>query len=165
MRPIRLKMATKPRAEASERAADRAVLAHWEGDLVLGKLGRSAIGVLVERRSRYVLFLRLPRGRTAPHVRRALVERMVTPPDQLKHSFTWDQGKEMAEHVRFSIESGVSVYSAIREALGNAEPARTPTACSASTFRRAPTSPRTHRRTSMPSPGSSTAALDKPSTG
>jgi IS30 family transposase len=44
---------------------------HWEEDLVLGKPGRSAIGVLVERRSRYVLLLHLPRGRTAPHVRHA----------------------------------------------------------------------------------------------
>lgn len=66
---------------------------------MLGKLGRSAIGVLVERRSRYVLLLHLPEGRTAPHVRRALVEQMITLPDQLKRSLTWDQGKEMAKHV------------------------------------------------------------------
>ena len=64
----------------------------------------------MERRSRYVLLLHLPGGRTAPHVRRALVERMVTLPDQLRRSLTWDQGKEMAQHARFSIESGVSVY-------------------------------------------------------
>ncbi|WP_420636633.1 IS30 family transposase [Candidatus Palauibacter sp.] len=97
-------------SERPAEAADRAVPGHWEGDLILGKLGRSALGVLVERRSRYVLLLHLPGGRTAPHVRRALVEQMVTLPDQLKRSLTWDQGKEMAEHVRFSIESGVSVY-------------------------------------------------------
>ena len=97
-------------SERPAEAADRAVPGHWEGDLILGKLGRSAIGVLVERRSRYVLLLHLPGGRTAPHVRRALVERMVTLPDQLRRSLTWDQGKEMAEHVRFGIESGVSVY-------------------------------------------------------
>ena len=83
---------------------------HWEGDLILGKLGRSAIGVLVERHSRYVVLLALPDGRTAAHVRHALVAQMVTLPDQLKRSLTWDQGKEMAEHVRFSIESGVMVY-------------------------------------------------------
>ena len=81
-----------------------------EGNLVLGKLGRSAIGVLVEPRSRYVLLLHLPDGRTASHVRPALVERMVTLPNQLKRLLTWDQGKEMAEHVRFSVESGMTVY-------------------------------------------------------
>ena len=97
-------------SERPAEAADRAVPGHWEGDLILGKLGRSAIGVLVERRSRYMFLLHLPGGRTAPHVRRALVERMVTLPDQLRRSLTWDQGKEMAQHARFSIESGVSVY-------------------------------------------------------
>ncbi len=91
-------------------AADRAIPGHWEGDLILGKLAHSAIGVLVERRSRYVLLLHLPDGRTASDVRRALVEQMITLPDQLKRTLTWDQGKEMAEHVRFSIESGISVY-------------------------------------------------------
>ena len=97
-------------SERPAEAADRAVPGHWEGDLVLGKLGRSAIGVLVERRSRYVLLLHLPGGRTAPHLRRALVKRMATLPDQFRRSLTWGQGEEMAEHVRFSVESGVSVY-------------------------------------------------------
>ena len=97
-------------SERPAEAADRAIPGHWEGDLILGKLGRSAIGVLVERRSRYVLLLHLPDGRTASHVRRVLVEQMITLPEQLKRSLTWDQGKEMAEHVRFSIDSGVSVY-------------------------------------------------------
>ena len=54
--------------------------------------------------------LRLPGGRTASHVRRAPVERMITLPDQLKRSVTWDQGTEMAEHVRFSIDSGMPVF-------------------------------------------------------
>lgn len=90
-------------------AADRAVPGHWEGDLILGKLGRSVIGILVERHSRYVVLLALPDGRTASHVRHALVEQMVTLPDQLKCSLTWDQGKETAEHVRVSVESGVMV--------------------------------------------------------
>ncbi len=91
-------------------AADRAVPGHWEGDLLLGKAGRSAIGSVVERRSRYVLLLRLPEGRTAEHVRRALAERMTTLPAQLRRTLTWDQGKEMAEHVRFRIETGIPVY-------------------------------------------------------
>ena len=91
-------------------AADRAVPGHWEGDLLIGSGGHSAIGTLVERRTRYTLLLRLPNGRTAPAVRRALSRKIRTLPVQLRRSLTWDQGKEMAEHVRFSVESGVQVY-------------------------------------------------------
>jgi len=91
-------------------AKDRAVPGHWEGDLLLGKAGRSAIGTLVERRSRYVLLLHLPGGRSAHDVREALGRRVKTLPSQLRKSLTWDQGKEMAEHVRFSVDSGMAVY-------------------------------------------------------
>lgn len=91
-------------------AADRAVPGHWEGDLLVGKAGRSAIGTVVERRSRCVLLLHLPDGRTAEHVRRALAARMTTLPEQLRRTLTWDQGKEMAEHVRFRIDTGIPVY-------------------------------------------------------
>lgn len=71
---------------APAKAAYRAVpcRATWEGDLLLGKAGRSAIGSVVERRSRYVMLLNLPDGRTAEHVRRALVDRMTTLPEQLR---------------------------------------------------------------------------------
>ena len=97
----------------SERPADvedRAVPGHWEGDLIMGRAGRSAIGTLVERKSRYVLLLELPDGRTAPVVRHALAERMATLPEQLRLTLTWDQGKEMAEHLRFTIDTGIPVY-------------------------------------------------------
>lgn len=97
-------------SERPAEAADRAVPGHWEGDLLLGQAGRSAIGSVVERRSRYVLLLHLPDGRTAEHVRRALAERMTTLPEQLRRTLTWDQGKEMAEHVRFRIDTGIPVY-------------------------------------------------------
>ncbi len=90
--------------------SDRAVPGHWEGDLLIGTGGHSAIGTLVERRTRYTLLLRLGKGRSAPEVRRALSRRIRTLPAQLRRSLTWDQGKEMAEHVRFSVESGVQVY-------------------------------------------------------
>jgi IS30 family transposase len=99
-----------PIAERPPAAADRAVPGHWEGDLLFGRAGHSAIGTLVERRSRYVLLFRLPHGRTAAHVRRALARRMSTLPAQLRRTLTWDQGKEMAEHVRFRVESGIPVY-------------------------------------------------------
>jgi IS30 family transposase len=97
----------------SERPAiveDRAVPAHWEGDLMMGRGGRSYIGTLVERQSRYVLLFELPEGRTAPHFRQALSERMNTLPKQLRQTLTWDQGKEMAEHLQFPVETGTPVY-------------------------------------------------------
>ncbi len=101
---------TVPIADRPPAAADRAVPGHWEGDLLFGRAGHSAIGTLVERRSRYVLLFRLPHGRTAAHVRRALARLMQTLPTQLRRTLTWDQGKEMAEHVRFRVESGIPVY-------------------------------------------------------
>ncbi len=97
----------------SERPAeveDRAVPGHWEGDLIIGKGTHSAIGTLVERQTRYVLLFALPQGRTAEAVRTALAERILTLPTQLRRSLTWDRGKEMAEHARFTIETGVAVY-------------------------------------------------------
>jgi IS30 family transposase len=96
----------------SERPAeveDRAVPGHWEGDLIVGKLNRSAIATLVERQTRYVLLLKLP-GRSAEQVRDALTEHIQTLPEQLRRSLTWDRGKEMAQHVRFTVDTGVQVY-------------------------------------------------------
>jgi IS30 family transposase len=97
----------------SERPAeveDRAVPGHWEGDLIIGKGTHSAIGTLVERQTRFVLLVALPHGRTAEAVRTALAERILTLPEQLRRSLTWDRGKEMAEHVRFTVDTGVTVY-------------------------------------------------------
>jgi IS30 family transposase len=97
-------------SERPAEAADRAVPGHWEGDLIIGKAGRSAIGTLVERSSRYVLLLHLPRGRTADHVRVALTRQLSKLPTELRRTLTWDQGKEMAEHTQFTIDTDVSVY-------------------------------------------------------
>ena len=107
-------------------AADRAVPGHWEGDLILG-LGSSAIGTLVERTTRFTLLLYLPRmaghghearvkngpalaGHGAEAVRDAISRTIVTLPEQLRRSLTWDQGAEMAQHARLKIEAGVRVY-------------------------------------------------------
>jgi len=89
---------------------DRAIPGHWEGDLIVGKLGRSAIGTLVERSSRYVILLHLPHGRTAEHVRFALTRELSKLPTELRRTLTWDQGKEMAEHVQFTVETNINVY-------------------------------------------------------
>jgi len=89
---------------------DRAVPGHWEGDLIIGKGGRSAIGTLVERSSRYVVLLHLPHGRTAEDVRAALTRQLSKLPAELRRTLTWDQGKEMADHVRFSTDTNMVVY-------------------------------------------------------
>jgi IS30 family transposase len=89
---------------------DRAVPGHWEGDLIIGKGGRSAIGTLVERSSRYVVLLHLPHGRTAEDVRAALTRQVSKLPAELRRTLTWDQGKEMANHVRFSTDTNMEVY-------------------------------------------------------
>jgi IS30 family transposase len=89
--------------------ADRAVPGHWEGDLIFGKK-MTAIGTLVERHSRYVILLKLPNGIRAHAVRQAMTKRILTLPAQLRRSITWDQGKEMAEHVQFTIDTGVQIY-------------------------------------------------------
>jgi IS30 family transposase len=104
---------THPMILISERpaeAADRAVPGHWEGDLIIGKDGASAIGTLVERTTRYLMLLHLPAGRSAEHVRDALVETIQTLPPHLTRSLTWDQGGEMAAHHAFSVASNVPVY-------------------------------------------------------
>ena len=96
-------------SERPVEADDRALPGHWEGDLLVGKDGKSAIATLVERSTRYVLLAKLANQR-AETVRQALVERVHTLPEHLWLSLTWDQGKEMSQHRLFSIETGIDVY-------------------------------------------------------
>ncbi|MFG3594253.1 IS30 family transposase [Bradyrhizobium sp. RDI18] len=107
-------------------AADRAVPGHWEGDLILG-VGSSAIGTLVERTTRFTMLLHLPRmtghglearvkngpalaGHGAVAVRDAITRKIITLPEQLRRSLTWDQGAELAQHAHLKIDAGVQVY-------------------------------------------------------
>jgi IS30 family transposase len=131
---------------------DRAVPGHWEGDLIIG-LNRSAIGTLVERRTRYTILLPLPRmdgfdtqarvkngaplaGRGARAVKDAIVEAVGFLPEKLRRTLTWDRGTEMALHAELTFKTGLTITSVTRTAHGNAERTRTPTACSVSTFLR-----------------------------
>jgi IS30 family transposase len=96
-------------SERPAEAADRAVPGHWEGDLIFGKK-MTAIATLVERRSRYVILCKLPNGHNAEAVRTALAKRIVSLPAHLRRSLTWDQGKEMAQHAQFTVDTGIDVY-------------------------------------------------------
>ena len=96
-------------SERPPEIADRAVPGHWEGDLLMGTRN-NAIATLVERQTRYCQLVALPDGPTAEPVCEALKASIITLPIQLRRSLTWDQGKEMAEHRRFSIDTGVEVY-------------------------------------------------------
>ena len=107
-------------------AIDRAVPGHWEGDLIVG-LGSSAIGTLVERTTRFTLLLHLPRmtghghdarvkngpalaGHGAEAVRDAITRTIITLPEALRRSLTWDQGAEMAQHYSPKIDASVQIY-------------------------------------------------------
>ncbi len=96
-------------SERPPEVADRAVPGHWEGDLLMGTRD-TAIATLVERQTRYCQLVALPQGTNAEPVCEALKASIITLPVQLRRSLTWDQGKEMAAHRRFSVETGVEVY-------------------------------------------------------
>ena len=115
-------------SERPPEAEDRAVPGHWEGDLLIG-LERSAVGTLVERTTRFTLLIHLPReegygtikrtkngpalaGYGAVTMKNALAAAVTTLPEQLRRSLTWDRGKELSEHARFTIETGVPVFFA-----------------------------------------------------
>jgi len=97
-------------SERPPEVEDRAVPGHWEGDLLLGRGGKSAIGTLVERSTRYVMLFRLPKQRTAEQVREAMTRTIQTLPESLRRTLTWDQGGEMSQHIRFSVDTGIDVY-------------------------------------------------------
>jgi hypothetical protein len=137
--------------------ADRAVPGHPEGDLIVGKDGKSHIATLVERSTRYVMLAKIANAK-AETVNAALPELVARLPEQLWRSLTLDRGHELVGHAAFSVETGIPVYFCDPTAPGSEAPTRTPMACSASTSPKAPACVTTARTTSTKSPSASMAA-------
>jgi len=103
----------KDKVMISERPAeveDRAVPGHWEGDLIIGANSASAIGTLVERSTRFTMLLHLPADHGATAVRDAITTTILTLPEALRRSLTWDQGIELSEHLTLTIDADLPVY-------------------------------------------------------
>ncbi len=154
----------KDMVNISERQAGpvgRAVPGHWEGDLIIGKDGRSQIATLVERTTRYVLLAKVADTR-AETVAAALAERAAALPAHLWRSLTWDQGHEMSRHAAFTIATGIPVYFCDPPHPGSAAPTRTPTDFSASTSTKARPWTVTPKTTSTKSPSAQQPAPPDP---
>lgn len=95
-----------------ETASDRRVPGSWEGDLVIGRAGKSAVATLVERSSRYLIMLGLPEGKKADGLADVLIDRVNDLPALMRGSLTWDQGTEMARHAQLTVATDLPVYFA-----------------------------------------------------
>jgi len=101
-----------PIDERPAEAAGRQVPGHWEGDLIIGKGGKSAMGTLVERKSRFLIPAALPVGHDAESVKTAVFDAVIGLPQQMRKSLTWDQGSEMARHAALTVAADLPVYFA-----------------------------------------------------
>jgi IS30 family transposase len=97
-----------PIRERPAEVEDRAVPGHWEGDLVAGS-NNSYMATLVERHSRYVMLAKIP-SRDTETVINALIKQANKLPRELYRSLTWDRGKELTDHKRFTLATDIKVY-------------------------------------------------------
>ncbi len=97
--------------ERPKEVADRIIPGHWEGDLIIGKNNRSALGTLVERTTRTTILVPI-KNREAETVAKAFAKEAKRLPKQMKLSMTYDQGREMAQHKLFTKLTGIKVYFA-----------------------------------------------------
>ncbi|WP_395939851.1 IS30 family transposase [Arthrobacter sp. CAN_C5] len=95
-----------------EIASDRRVPGSWEGDLVVGKAGKTAVATLVERSSRFLIMLGLPEGKKAAGLADVLIDRVNDLPALMRGALTWDQGTEMARHAQLTVATDLPVYFA-----------------------------------------------------
>jgi IS30 family transposase len=93
-------------------AAERTQVGHWEGDLIVGAMQRSALATLVDRKTRHTMLVPIRGGHTAQNVGDALVDVFAGLPSALRRTLTWDQGNEMFHHERIEFESGIRIYFA-----------------------------------------------------
>ena len=98
--------------ERPREVVDRSVPGHWEGDLIMGKYKRTALGTLVERTTRYTILVPLGKNKDAVSVRNAYTKELGNLPKEITKTLTYDQGKEMSEHKQFTIDTGIQVYFA-----------------------------------------------------
>jgi IS30 family transposase len=97
-------------ADRPAEVEDRAVPGHWEGDLIVGKNGLSAIGTLVERTTRFTMLLHLPSTHNATDVELAMIAAMSQLPEILRRTVTWDQGREMSNHIAIAAATDLEVF-------------------------------------------------------
>ena len=97
--------------ERPEEVVSRLVPGHWEGDIIKGKYNKSALGTLVERRTRYTILVPLP-GFDSESVRKAFARALTDLPEHMRRTLTYDQGKEMSDHIEFTISTDIQVYFA-----------------------------------------------------
>ena len=97
-------------SERPPEVEDRAVAGHWEGDLITGTQNKTAIGTLVERATGFVMLLHLPDNHGADAVQEAMIEAMSRLPATLPQTLTWDQGREMTNHIQIAAATDLDIY-------------------------------------------------------